>query len=102
MGEDPYRNSAIKNKLSLLTDNYALYDFLTVADNLKFFGRLYGMKDGDTLEAGRAVDSSLDAIEYMHRKVYELSRGTKQKVAFCRSILNGPDILLSRRADRFP
>jgi ABC-type multidrug transport system ATPase subunit len=94
LGENPYKNSAIKNKVSLLTDNYALYDFLTVADNLKFFGRLYGMKDGETLEAGREILESLDAIEYMYRKVYELSRGTKQKVAFCRSILNSPDILL--------
>ena len=93
-GEDPYRNSQIKNKLSLLTDNYALYDFLTVADNLKFFGRLYGMKDRDILETGKGILQSLDAIEYLHRRVYELSRGTKQKIAFCRSILNDPDILL--------
>ncbi len=94
LGEDPYRNSEVKNKLSLLTDNYALYDFLTVKDNLKFFGRLYGMKDSETLEAGRSILEELDGVQYIDRKVSELSRGTKQKVAFCRAILNSPDVLL--------
>jgi ABC-type multidrug transport system ATPase subunit len=94
LGEDPYRNSSVKNRLSLLTDNYALYDFLSVSDNLKFFGRLYGMKDSETLEKGKGILESLSAIEYLDRKVNELSRGTKQKVAFCRSILNDPDVLL--------
>lgn len=94
LGEDPYQNALIKNKVSLLTDNYALYDFLTVADNLKFFGRLYGIKDKDILEKGKDILGSLDALQYFNRKVNELSRGTKQKVAFCRSILNDPDVLL--------
>jgi ABC-type multidrug transport system ATPase subunit len=93
-GENPYKNTQTKNMISLLTDNYALYDFLTVADNLKFFGRLYGMKDREILEAGKKMLRSLDAAQYLHRRVSELSRGTKQKVAFCRATLNKPDVLL--------
>lgn len=94
LGKDPYRNSHIKNKLSLLTDNYALYDFLTVSDNLKFFGRLYGLKDRKTLEIATDVLDRLEALQYLNRRVNELSRGTKQKIAFCRSILNSPDVIL--------
>lgn len=94
LGKDPYRNSSIKNKVSLLTDNYALYDFLTVRANLIFFGRLYGLSDRKTLERAKDTLRKLDALEYLDRKVNELSRGTKQKIAFARALLNNPDVLL--------
>ncbi len=94
LGMDPYKNDLLKEKLSLLTDNYALYDYLTVSDNLRFFGRLYGLKDAETLQRSKEMLKRLDAIAYFDRKVYELSRGTKQKVAFCRAVLNEPQILL--------
>lgn len=94
LGEDPYKNSALKNRLSLLTDNYALYDFLTVRENLRFFGRLYGMNETDTMSSAKEILDTLSATEYIDRKVSELSRGTKQKIAFCRAILNDPDIVL--------
>ncbi len=93
-GVDPYKNDSVKSKLSLLTDNYALYDFLSVENNMKFFGRLYGLKDKDTAEKTREVLKELEALQYLDKKVYELSRGTKQKVAFCRAVLNEPDVLL--------
>ena len=91
---DPYRNDKLKEKLSLLTDNYALYDYLSVASNLKFFGRLYGLKDEETMRRAAEMLKRLDAAEYLDKKVYMLSRGTKQKIAFCRAVLNEPQILL--------
>ncbi len=94
LGEDPYKNNRMKGRLSLLTDNYALYDFLTVRDNLKFFGRLYGLGERDTMAVARDVLAQLNASEYIDRKVSELSRGTKQKIAFCRAVLNDPEVLL--------
>lgn len=93
-GRDPYKDHSLKEKLSLLTDNYALYDFLSVAKNMKFFGRLYGLKDSNTMERTKDLLKELNAIEYLDTKVYALSRGTKQKVAFCRAIINEPDVLL--------
>ncbi|MFI5412374.1 MAG: ABC transporter ATP-binding protein [Candidatus Micrarchaeales archaeon] len=93
-GVDPYKNDLLKSKLSLLTDNYALYDFLSVRNNMKFFGRLYGLKDEATLARTRETLKDLEALEYLDKKIYELSRGTKQKVAFCRAVLNEPDVIL--------
>ncbi len=94
LGSDPYANNKVKERLSLLTDNYALYDFLTVSDNLRFFGRLYGLKDSETLEIASGILGRLEALRYMNQRVGELSRGTKQKIAFCRSVLNDPEVLL--------
>lgn len=94
LGVDPYKDDSIKSKLSLLTDNYALYDFLSVKNNLKFFGRLYNLKDDETLRRSKDLLKRLEALEYLDKKVYQLSRGTKQKVAFCRAVLNEPQVLL--------
>ena len=93
-GKDPYLNDNVHMELSLLSDNYALYDYLSVKDNMRFFGRLYGMKDKDIMERTRYILKELDAMEYMDSKVYQLSRGTKQKMAFCRATINDPSIIL--------
>jgi len=80
--------------LSFVSENYALYDNLTVRENLLFFGTLYGLEKSDVLEASNEMLGRLDAREYLDRKVGELSRGTKQKIAICRALISKPRILL--------
>ncbi|MGC8699687.1 MAG: ABC transporter ATP-binding protein [Candidatus Micrarchaeia archaeon] len=80
--------------LSFVSENYALYDNLTVRENLLFFGTLYGLKKREVLEASDEMLERLDAREYLDRKVGELSRGTKQKIAICRALISKPRILL--------
>lgn len=94
LGEDPYLSHRLKSRLSLISDVYGLYDFLTVRDNLRFFGRLFGMADMDIAYKSQSVLREMDASEYLGTKVGVLSRGTKQKIAFCRAVLNDPDVLL--------
>ena len=89
----PY-NSDINRYVSFLGENYALYDNLSVIDNLIFFGTLYEIRKEDIIERAKEMLSRLNAIEFINRKVGELSRGTKQKIAICRALLNNPKILL--------
>ena len=93
-GKRPYFDDEIRNKMALLSDNYALYDFLTVKQNLKFFGNLYKRNDNEIYEKSKNILKEMDALKFFDRKVSELSRGTKQKIAFCRAMLNDPDVLL--------
>ncbi len=93
-GKDPYYDDHIRNRVSLLSDNYALYDKLSVMKNLLFFGRLYGNSDEDTKKISRDILKRLDAYQYIDKKAGELSRGTKQKVAICRALLGDPDAFL--------
>ena len=94
LGKDPYYSNEIRYKLGMLSDNYALYDYLSVRENLLFFGRLFRLTRTATLERARRVLKRLNALKFIDSKVYALSRGTKQKVAFCRTVLNDPDVLL--------
>ena len=93
-GKRPYFDDEIRDKMSLLSDNYALYDFLTVKQNLRFFGNLYKLKDNEIFSKSKKILKEMDALKFFDRKVVELSRGTKQKIAFCRAMLNDPDVLL--------
>ncbi|MDE1767979.1 MAG: ABC transporter ATP-binding protein [Candidatus Micrarchaeota archaeon] len=93
-GGDPYYDDAIRKRVSLLSDNYALYDKLSVLKNLMFFGRLYGNTDQETLDISKDILKRLNAYQFIDRKAGELSRGTKQKVAICRALLGSPDAFL--------
>ncbi|MEM0143674.1 MAG: ABC transporter ATP-binding protein [Candidatus Parvarchaeum sp.] len=93
-GKRPYFDDSVRKNVALLSDNYALYDFLTVRQNLKFFGSLYRLSDKDIYDRSLKILKEMDAVKFFDRKVIELSRGTKQKIAFCRSMLNEPDLLL--------
>lgn len=93
-GKDPYSEDDVRSRVSLLSDNYALYDRLSVMKNLLFFGRLYGNSDADTMRISKDVLEKLNAYQYLDMKAEELSRGTKQKVAICRALLGSPDAFL--------
>jgi ABC-2 type transport system ATP-binding protein len=90
---NPYSQS-IGHMLSFVGENYALYDNLTVYDNLLFFSTLYGFKKAEAIPMIKELLEYFDASEYLNRKVGMLSRGTKQKIAICRALMNKPKVLL--------
>jgi len=72
----------------------AVYYSLTVEDNLRFFGRLYGL-DGSTLS--RAVDdvlNLLDLEEWRKVLVESLSGGLQRRVSLAIALLHKPKLLL--------
>ncbi len=77
-----------------MSSGYPNYAFsLTVEENLKFYGRLYGLQ-GQALQ--RKVDEVMSLFEltpYAKRRFDELSSGTKQRLSLSKSLLNDPKIL---------
>lgn len=69
-----------------------LYGDLSVAENLRFYARLFALPDPD--EAVAAVVDELAVEPVMHRFVRALSRGTLQRVAIARALLHAPSVLL--------
>jgi ABC-type multidrug transport system ATPase subunit len=94
LGSDPYLDSSTRSKISLLADDYGLYDSMSVVDNLSFFGKFYGLGSKEVIDKVGDLMDELDLKQYMKTKVEALSRGTKQKVAFCRSMMNDAQVLL--------
>jgi ABC-2 type transport system ATP-binding protein len=65
---------------------------LTVRQNLRVFGKLYGVEDVE--ERIRELAEQLDLVEFLDRPTGKLSAGQKTRVSLAKSLLNRPDILL--------
>ncbi|MFQ5776539.1 MAG: heme ABC exporter ATP-binding protein CcmA [Terriglobia bacterium] len=69
-----------------------LYDELTVAENLRFYARLYGLPNG--AERVEAVMAEMGLSERRAQLARNLSRGLKQRLTLARAGLHQPDLLL--------
>jgi ribosome-dependent ATPase len=71
-----------------------LYPTLTVAENLHFFGQLYGQ---ERAERQTRIDELLKATglaRFPDRPVGKLSGGMKQKLGLCCALIHDPDLLI--------
>ena len=65
---------------------------LSVAENLRVYGHLYGVRK---LEARiEELAQELELTPFLHRPAGQLSAGQKTRVALAKSLINRPDILL--------
>ena len=89
----PPNFNAVRSWINM-SSGYPNYAFsLTVEENLRFYGRLYGLR-GVSLQ--RKVDEVTDLFDlqsYARRRFDELSSGTKQRLSLAKSLLNDPKIL---------
>ncbi len=71
-----------------------LYDRLTAAENISYFGELNGMDKAGINERTRQLSGVFGMQDFLNRRASKLSKGMKQKVAFARSVIHSPDIML--------
>ncbi|MGC8671310.1 MAG: ABC transporter ATP-binding protein [Candidatus Micrarchaeia archaeon] len=94
-------SSKLMEKIGYVGENYALYDNLTVRSNLLFFASLFGIDKKEAEVRIAELLAEFGASQYIDRKVGELSRGTKQKVAICRALISMPKLLVLDEATAF-
>lgn len=81
-----------RHRVGVLSHRGFLYAPLTVAENLQFYGRLYGLTDLDQRIPERLEHVNLaDRANY---RVRELSHGMKQRLSLARALLHDPDVVL--------
>ncbi len=83
----------IKKHIGYMSQRFSLYEDLTVAENIRLFAGIYGMKDG---EIARKTDQLLERLkfaEHKHDLVASLPLGWKQKLAFSVSIFHEPGVV---------
>jgi heme exporter protein A len=92
-GRDIARDGTVaKASIGFVSHTTFLYGELTVRENLKFFGRLFGLNDLDT-----RIDAVLDLFDMRERAgvyVRDLSRGLAQRASLARAFLHDPDFVL--------
>jgi heme exporter protein A len=81
----------IRRRISLVTHQTFLYDNLTIYENLKFYGKMYGILDLE--QRIREVISWVKLESRLHDRVGTLSHGMQRRASIARSVLHNPSIL---------
>lgn len=80
--------------IGMLFQNYALFDFMNVADNIAFPLRQEGKLGEDEIrEKVRAMLEQVDLPGIGHQYPNELSGGMKKRVSFARAVIPEPPIV---------
>jgi len=88
----PNEASQVRARLGVVSHLPLLYGDLTAEENLRFYGRMYGLTD---LEPRIAEVLEMVGLEARRRDlVRTFSRGMQQRLAIGRAVLHDPDVVL--------
>lgn len=91
LGHDTRRASdKIREQTGVLLEHTGLYERLTAADNLDFFGRVWGMPLAERQARTKELLGQLGLWERRQEVVGKWSKGMKQKLAIARAIFHRP------------
>ena len=83
----------IKKHIGYMSQRFSLYEDLTVAENIRLFGGIYGMKSEEIKVKSEKLLRQLKFEEHKNDLVGSLPLGWKQKLAFSVSIFHEPAIV---------
>ena len=85
---------AVRERIGVLSDARGLYARLTARENVRYYGRLHGLR-------GAALDARIDALlaqfgltELADRRTHGFSQGERMKVAIARALVHDPATIL--------
>jgi ABC-2 type transport system ATP-binding protein len=86
----PAGDRRLRDRVGYVTQDVSVYDDLTVAENLRFFARVLGVK-------GDEVDEAIAAVDLTDRRdqvVGSLSGGQRSRASLGVALLGDPDVLV--------
>ena len=83
----------IKRHIGYMSQRFSLYEDLTVAENIRLFAGIYGMKEENISRKTDELLQQLDFAKHRNSLVSSLPLGWKQKLAFSVSIFHNPGVV---------
>jgi ABC-2 type transport system ATP-binding protein len=88
-----HQDSAIRQRVGVLTETPGLYERMTARENLAFFARLYRVPAAEIAQRIEYYLRRLDLWDRRDDRVGSFSKGMKQKVALARALLHQPPVV---------
>jgi ABC-2 type transport system ATP-binding protein len=83
----------VKSRIGYMSQKFSLYESLTVEQNIRFFGALYGLADARVAERQRFVLDMAGLSGREHTKAGDLAGGWRQRLALGCAILHEPPVV---------
>lgn len=93
-GLDVYKeNEKIKRTIGYMSQKFSLYEDLTVKENMRFYGGIYGKRNDFIKKKTEIILHQLDLEKEADVLVKALPLGWKQKLAFSVAVFHEPEIV---------
>jgi drug efflux transport system ATP-binding protein len=93
-GHDVYTEAdRIKRSIGYMSQRFSLYEDLTVRENIRLYGGIYGLSDRQIRERTEAMLARLGLAHAGDTQVRSVPLGWKQKLAFSVALLHEPRIV---------
>jgi NitT/TauT family transport system ATP-binding protein len=81
-------------KAGLIFQEFSLFPWRTVIENIKFGLEIRGIDENEGLKTAQRYVGLVGLLKFEHAYPHELSEGMKQKVAIARALATNPSVLL--------
>ncbi|RIV21427.1 ABC transporter ATP-binding protein [Fibrisoma montanum] len=93
-GFDVYRQTEqIKQVIGYMSQRFSLYEDLTVRENIRFYGGIYGLSRADLKAKSQQIIEQLNLGSVADKLVVDLPLGWKQRLAFSVALIHNPKIV---------
>ncbi len=93
-GYDVYSQAeSIKKRIGYMSQKFSLYEDLTVWENIRLYGGIYGLPKKQIATKAHNLLQTLQLEEARDKRIGSLPLGWKQKLAFSVAVMHEPDIV---------
>jgi len=93
-GFDVYKETdRIKENIGYMSQKFSLYEDLSVRQNIRFYGGIYGLSRSKIKQKTEKIITALNLESYAKKVVADLPLGWKQRLAFAISGVHNPSII---------
>jgi len=89
----PQQAEALKKQVGYMTQKFSLYGDLTVVENLKFMGQIFGLNHRYLKTRIDELISRYNLLAQKDQRVASMSGGQKQRLALAASVMHKPALL---------
>jgi sodium transport system ATP-binding protein len=86
--------SEVRKQIGFLTGSTNLYERLTPAEVVQYFGELQGMEKSTLKQRTDELFTQLGIHDFSTKRIAQMSTGMKQKVSIARSMIHNPSVVI--------